>query len=47
MDFETFLDAYGLAALFGVMLIKAVGVPIPIPADVLMLAASARAASGP
>ena len=46
MDFETFLDAYGLAALFGVMLIKAVGVPIPIPADVLMLAASARAASG-
>ena len=46
MDFETFLDAYGLLALFAVMLLKAIGVPFPIPADVLMLAASARAASG-
>ncbi|MBN8638058.1 MAG: VTT domain-containing protein, partial [Anaerolineae bacterium] len=41
-----FLDSYGLIAIFGIMLVKSVGVPIPIPADVVMLAASARAASG-
>lgn len=46
MDFESFLDAYGLIAIFGVMLLKSVGVPIPIPADALMLATSARVASG-
>jgi len=43
---ESFLNAYGLAAIFGLMLVKAVGVPIPIPADVVMLAASARVAVG-
>lgn len=46
MDFESFLDTYGLAAIFIIMLLKSIGVPIPIPADVVMLAASARAASG-
>jgi membrane protein DedA with SNARE-associated domain len=46
MEIETFLDAYGLAAIFGVLLLKSAGVPIPIPADALMLAASARVASG-
>jgi membrane protein DedA with SNARE-associated domain len=46
MDIEMFLDAYGLAAIFGVMLLKSIGVPIPIPADVVMLATSARVASG-
>ncbi|MBL8156492.1 MAG: VTT domain-containing protein [Anaerolineae bacterium] len=46
MEIEAFLDAYGLAAIFGVLLLKSVGVPIPIPADALMLAASARVASG-
>lgn len=46
MDIESFLDAYGLAAIFGVMLAKSVGVPIPIPADALMLATSARVATG-
>lgn len=46
MDAEAFLDSYGLIAIFGIMLLKSIGVPIPIPADVVMLAASARAASG-
>lgn len=46
MEIEAFLDAYGLAAIFGILLLKSVGVPIPIPADALMLAASARVASG-
>jgi membrane protein DedA with SNARE-associated domain len=46
MELEAFLDSYGLAAIFGIMLLKSIGVPIPIPADVVMLAASARAASG-
>lgn len=46
MDFEAFFDVYGLAAIFGVMLLKSIGVPIPIPADVVMLAVSARAVTG-
>lgn len=46
MDIDSFLDAYGLIAVFGVMLAKSIGVPIPIPADALMLATSARVASG-
>jgi membrane protein DedA with SNARE-associated domain len=43
---ETFLDSYGLAAACLVMLIKAVGVPIPVPGDVILLATAARAAEG-
>lgn len=43
---EAFLDTYGLAAIFALMLIKSAGVPIPIPADVVMLAVSARVAEG-
>jgi len=43
---NTFLDLYGLAAIFGIMLIKSAGVPIPVPADALMLATSARVATG-
>jgi membrane protein DedA with SNARE-associated domain len=45
-DLDTFLDLYGLAAIFAIMLVKSAGVPIPIPADALMLATSARAAQG-
>jgi membrane protein DedA with SNARE-associated domain len=41
-----FLDVYGLTAIFLVMLGKSIGLPIPIPADALMLTASARVASG-
>src|SRR5512141_585901 len=43
---ETFLNSYGLIAIFGVLLIKAIGVPIPIPADVIMIATSERVAAG-
>ncbi len=43
---ETFLNAYGLPAIAAVLLIKSAGVPIPIPADVLMFAAVARVAQG-
>src|SRR5947209_3460683 len=44
--FDTFLIQYGLAAIFIIMLIKSIGVPIPIPADVLILATAVRAAQG-
>ena len=43
---EGFLDTYGVAAACAVMLVKAVGVPIPIPGDVILLATAARAAEG-
>ncbi len=43
---EAFLDTYGLAAACLVMLIKAIGIPIPIPGDVVLLAMAARAAEG-
>ncbi len=45
-DVETFLELYGLASVFLVMLVKGIGVPIPIPADAIMLATSSRVASG-
>jgi len=43
---DSFLIQYGLAAIFIIMLIKSIGVPIPIPADVLILATAIRAAQG-
>lgn len=43
---EAFLNAYGLPAIAAVLLIKSAGVPIPIPADVLMFAAAARVTRG-
>src|SRR3954471_21846877 len=43
---EAFLDSYGVAAACAIMLIKAAGVPIPIPGDVILLATAARAAEG-
>src|SRR5437868_12435938 len=43
---EAFLDSYGVAAACAIMLIKAAGVPIPIPGDVILLAMAARAAEG-
>lgn len=46
MELEALLDAYGLALIFGVMLLKSIGMPIPIPADAIMLATSARVAAG-
>ena len=50
MDFtalaDQFLDTYGLAAIFGIMLLKELGIPVPIPGDLIMLGAAARAAQG-
>ena len=43
---DQFLQDYGLLAIFALMLVKAIGVPIPIPADVIMLAAATAAATG-
>lgn len=43
---DTFLIQYGLVAIFIVLLTKSIGVPIPIPADVIILATAARAAQG-
>lgn len=45
-NLNAFLDLYGLAAIFVLMLIKSAGVPIPIPADAIMLATAARAVEG-
>jgi membrane protein DedA with SNARE-associated domain len=46
LDVEAVLTAYGLAAVFVVMLLKSAGLPFPIPADVIMLATAARAVQG-
>jgi membrane protein DedA with SNARE-associated domain len=43
---QQFLDQYGLLAIFVLLLVKGLGVPIPIPGDFLMLLAGVRAASG-
>jgi membrane protein DedA with SNARE-associated domain len=43
---EGFLDSYGVAAACAIMLVKAAGVPVPIPGDVILLATAARAAEG-
>lgn len=41
-----FLDSYGLLAIFAVMLAKEIGVPVPVPSDLIMLAAASESASG-
>lgn len=46
MNIDMFLVQYGLAAIFIVMLAKSIGVPIPIPGDLILLTAAARAAQG-
>jgi membrane protein DedA with SNARE-associated domain len=43
---DAFLNSYGVAAACLVMLVKAIGVPVPIPGDVILLATAARAAEG-
>jgi membrane protein DedA with SNARE-associated domain len=40
------LDTYGVGLLFVVILLKEIGVPVPVPGDLLMVVAGARAASG-
>src|SRR2546421_6465914 len=43
---DMFLVQYGLAAVFIVLFTKSIGVPIPIPSDVIILATAIRAAQG-
>jgi membrane protein DedA with SNARE-associated domain len=43
---DMFLIHYGLAAVFLVMLVKTIGVPIPIPGDLIILTAAVRVAQG-
>ena len=45
-EIELFLNSYGLAAIFALLLLKSIGLPIPIPADAIMLLAAARCAEG-
>jgi membrane protein DedA with SNARE-associated domain len=40
------LDTYGVGLLFAIILLKEIGVPVPVPGDLLMLVAGARAALG-
>jgi len=46
INIDLFLVQYGLAAIFIVLLLKTIGVPIPIPADLIILTAAARSAQG-
>lgn len=46
MMLEQLLRDYGLLAVFAVMLLKEFGVPVPIPADLIMLGVAAQSASG-
>ncbi|MEK7328168.1 MAG: DedA family protein [Chloroflexota bacterium] len=41
-----FLAAYGLLAILVVMLLKEVGVPVPVPSDLIMITAGVQAATG-
>ena len=41
---DTFLIQYGLAAIFIIMLVKTIGVPIPIPGDLIIFTAAVRSA---
>jgi membrane-associated protein len=45
-NLDLFLVQYGLAAIFVILLIKTIGIPIPIPADLIILTAAARVAQG-
>ncbi len=46
MPIEEFLTTYGLAAIFAVMLVKGIGIPIPIPSDLIMIITAAQVALG-
>ena len=41
-----FLNTYGLLAICIVMLLKEVGVPVPVPSDLIMITAGVQAATG-
>jgi membrane protein DedA with SNARE-associated domain len=42
----SFLESYGLLAIFVVMLLKEGGIPVPIPSDLIMITAGVQAATG-
>ena len=44
--FDMFLIQYGLLAVFLLLFIKAIGVPIPIPMDIIVIAAATQVAQG-
>lgn len=46
MDFSSFSATYGVLAIFVVMLLKEIGVPIPVPSDLLMVGAGVQIATG-
>jgi hypothetical protein len=41
---DLFLVQYGLAAIFFILLVKPIGIPIPLPSDLIILTAAARVA---
>ncbi len=43
---DLFLVQYGLTAIFVLLLVKTIGVPIPVPSDLIILTAAARVAQG-
>ena len=43
---DMFLIQYGLAAIFMIMLIKTIGIPIPIPGDLIIFTTALRMAEG-
>ena len=45
-NFTPLLATYGLVAIFVIMLLKEIGLPIPIPGDLIMLVTAAQAAAG-
>lgn len=44
--FGNFLATYGLFAILIVMLLKEIGIPVPIPSDLIMITAGVQAATG-
>ncbi len=46
MNVDAIVDSYGLAAVCLVLFLKGTGLPIPVPGDLLLLAAAAQVASG-
>ena len=45
-EFQAAFEAYGLAAVCLVMLAKAAGIPLPVPGDLIVLAAAAQVGQG-
>lgn len=43
---DLFLIQYGLAAIFVILLVKSIGIPVPIPADLIILTAAVRVSQG-